>query len=137
MDHFKFSIAETDLISSREKTARLRGMFHVQPEHPGMVDRPFTVIKIIAMANGPETVFLQHQYVAENMIQMAVGVQKQNRLQSLPFKQSGKFPEFIIVVAAAIDNSTFARVVRKHKGVYRYRIENQSGYFHHIITFFY
>ena len=69
------------------------------------------------------------------MVEMAVGVDRQNGFESVLGDEVVECGVFARVAVAGVDDDGFGGVVPDDVGVFLYRVELQAGYFHNSVVF--
>jgi hypothetical protein len=60
------------------------------------------------VTKGAKIVFFKHEPVPENVIEMAMSIQEQNRLKFLFFDKTGQLGKFFSVITSAINYGAIA-----------------------------
>ena len=131
MDGFQFRIAEGDDVSVVQISAQGHGGFlQLEAEHAALFRR-FVNPELIGLVGfGLQTELFQHERIAEDMVQMQMGIQQMFHIQPILDDEVFQGLLFFLIKTARVNDDRFIGFVPKHITVLREHIKFESLYFH-------
>ena len=131
MDGFQFRIAEGDDVSIVQISAQGHGGFlQLEAEHAALFRR-FVNPELIGLVGfGLQTELFQHERIAEDMVQMQMGIQQMFHIQPILDDEVFQGLLFFLIKTARVNDDRFIGFVPKHITVLREHIKFESLYFH-------
>src|ERR1051326_940300 len=81
-----------------------------------------------------QSIFFQNEFVAEYMIDVAMCIQQEHRLQVMGADKTCKLTALRFIITARIDNDALPALIRKHIGVFLERTERKMLNIYHFLV---